>query len=125
MSDTQRCANCGAPQPASSPEGLCPRCLMEQALGGSVADASTNALPPCGLERTVAREPGSSSALAGVAHSIGGIPHVLLRDTEIETGPGPVLKPCSTEMPAPAQRPDRYQLFGEIARGGMGAVFRG
>ncbi len=125
MADPPFCANCGAPQPASSPEGLCPRCLMEQALGGSVADASTNALPPCGHDRTVAREPGSSSALAGVAHSIGGIPHVLLRDTEIETGPGPVLKPCSTEMPAPAQRPDRYQLFGEIARGGMGAVFRG
>ena len=125
MADTPFCANCGAPQPASSPEGLCPRCLMQQALGGSVADASTNALPRCGHDRTVAREPGSSSALAGVAHSIGGIPHVLLRDTEIETGPGPVLKPCSTEMPAPAQRPDRYQLFGEIARGGMGAVLRG
>ena len=28
-------------------------------------------------------------------------------------------------MPAPAERGDRYQLFGEIARGGMGAVLKG
>src|SRR5262249_23041716 len=39
--------------------------------------------------------------------------------------PGPILKPSSAEMPGPAQRPDRYQLFGEIARGGMGAILRG
>ena len=98
---------------------------MQQALGGSSADAGTNALPPCGLERTVARGPGSSSSLSGIAESIGGIPHVLLRDTEIEGGPGPIFKPSSNEMPAPTQRPDRYQIFGEIARGGMGAVLQG
>jgi serine/threonine-protein kinase len=28
-------------------------------------------------------------------------------------------------MPSPDQLPDKYQLFGEIARGGMGAVLRG
>jgi serine/threonine protein kinase len=28
-------------------------------------------------------------------------------------------------MPAPAERGDRYQLFGEIARGGMGAILKG
>ena len=125
MAETHSCANCGAPQPPGSPEGLCPRCLTHQALGGSQAHASTMALPNGVVERTVAHGPASSSALAGVAHSIGGIPHVLLRDTGIETGPGPVLKPSSTEMPAPSERPDRYQLFGEIARGGMGAVLRG
>ena len=36
-----------------------------------------------------------------------------------------VIKPSSAEMPAPAERGDRYQLFGEIARGGMGAVLKG
>jgi hypothetical protein len=59
------------------------------------------------------------------AESLGGVPLVLLRDTEIETGPGPILRPASPEMPEPAERPDKYQLFGEIARGGMGAVLRG
>ena len=53
------------------------------------------------------------------------MPHVLLRDTETETGPGPIVKPSSPEMPAPGERPERYQLFGEIARGGMGAILRG
>jgi serine/threonine-protein kinase len=38
---------------------------------------------------------------------------------------GPVLKPQSDAMPAPEEVGDRYQLSGEIARGGMGAVLRG
>jgi hypothetical protein len=54
MIDTLCCPDCGATQPASAPEGLCPRCLMQQALGGSSAGPSTNALPPQGPERTVA-----------------------------------------------------------------------
>jgi serine/threonine-protein kinase len=70
-------------------------------------------------------EPGSSSVLSRIAETIGGVPHVLLRDTELETGPGPIVKPSSSEMPAPADRPEKYQVFGEIARGGMGAVLRG
>ena len=31
MSVANRCANCGAERPEFSPEGLCPRCLMQQA----------------------------------------------------------------------------------------------
>src|SRR5262249_44487825 len=34
-------------------------------------------------------------------------------------------KPKSDAMPSPEQTGDRYQLQGEIARGGMGAVLRG
>src|SRR6185295_11798782 len=36
-----------------------------------------------------------------------------------------VVKPRSDAMPPPGQGGNRYQLFGEIARGGMGAVLRG
>src|SRR5262249_24222151 len=36
-----------------------------------------------------------------------------------------VVKPNSDAMPPPGQTGDRYQLHGEIARGGMGAVLRG
>jgi eukaryotic-like serine/threonine-protein kinase len=36
-----------------------------------------------------------------------------------------IVRPKSDAMPAPEQSGDRYQLFGEIARGGMGAVLRG
>ena len=127
MNDNSRCPNCGVPRPANSPEGLCPRCLMHQALAGSDADAGLSLTEPArpGVELTVSLEPASSSAWPRIAESIGGVPHVLLRDTEIETGPGPILKPSSPEMPEPPERPDKYQLFGEIARGGMGAVLRG
>src|SRR5262249_20144843 len=68
--------------------------------------------------------PPSTTVLARIGESIGGAPHVLLRDTEIETGLGPIVKPSSSEMPQPADRPEKYQLLGEIARGGMGAVLR-
>jgi hypothetical protein len=50
---------------------------------------------------------------------------VLLRDSEIGDGPGPLVQPGSPEMPAAGDRPGRLQLLGEIARGGMGAVLKG
>jgi serine/threonine-protein kinase len=64
-------------------------------------------------------------ALAELADSLGGLPRVLLRDTDSETDPGPVIQPASAEMPAVGDRAARLQLFGEIARGGMGAVLKG
>src|SRR5262249_18594378 len=48
---------------------------------------------------------------------------VLLKEAEGESGH--VVKPKSDAMPTPEQTGDRYQLQGEIARGGMGAVLRG
>ena len=62
----------------------------------------------------------SPGALETLAGSFGPVPHVMLRDTD----PGyeePVVKVGSslTEVPG------RYQVFGELARGGMGAVFKG
>jgi serine/threonine-protein kinase len=74
---------------------------------------------------TVSLAPASSSVLARVAETLGGLPRILLRDTDPGEEPSPLVKPGSAEMPAPAERPDRYQLFGEIARGGMGAVLHG
>ena len=35
------------------------------------------------------------------------------------------MQPSSAEIPAPADRPARVQMLGEIARGGMGAVLKG
>src|SRR5262249_17123847 len=48
---------------------------------------------------------------------------VLLKEAEGESGH--IVKPKSDAMPTPEQAGDRYQLQGEIARGGMGAVLRG
>src|SRR5262249_41916528 len=48
---------------------------------------------------------------------------MLLKEAEDDSAH--VVKPKSDAMPAPEQTGDRYQLQGEIARGGMGAVLRG
>ena len=67
---------------------------------------------------TVSLGPGSSSTLGELAESLGGLPRVLLRDTAAEgEGAGPQVPAASPEMP-PGDRTGRYQLFGEIARGG-------
>ena len=48
---------------------------------------------------------------------------VLLKEAEGESDH--VVKPSSDAMPDRRETGDRYQLLGEIARGGMGAVLRG
>jgi serine/threonine-protein kinase len=55
--------------------------------------------------------------------SLGDLRPVLLKEAEGESAH--VFKPSSDAMPAKEETGDRYQLQGEIARGGMGAVLRG
>jgi hypothetical protein len=98
---------------------------MRQAQAGFDADFSRNEPAYLGAELTLSMEPATSSVLAKIAESVGGIPIVLLRDTDLETGPGPILKPSAPEVLEPGERPDKDQFFGEIARGGRSAVLRG
>ena len=49
----------------------------------------------------------------------------MLRDTWPAEGPSPMVLPSSSEMPELHEGPGRLQLFGEIARGGMGAILKG
>ncbi len=77
-------------------------------------------------EFSISFEPGRPGrVMESLAESIGSIPHVLLPDTHPDDRGVPVIMPSSPEMPALAKRGDRYQLFGEIARGGMGAILKG
>src|SRR5262249_9991259 len=66
---------------------------------------------------------GPGSVLSGLRESLGDLRPILLREAEGESAH--VVKPKSDAMPAPEETGDRYQLQGEIARGGMGAVPRG
>jgi serine/threonine protein kinase len=66
---------------------------------------------------------GPSSVLAGLRDSLGDLRPVLLHEAQGESSL--VVKPKSDAMPAPEATGTRYQLSGEIARGGMGVVLRG
>ena len=64
--------------------------------------------------------------ISDLAASVGSLPHVLLRDTEpVDESDRGSRSSSSPEIPTLADRPARLQLFGEIARGGMGAILRG
>ena len=77
--------------------------------------------PPDSLEAALAAAFGK--AAQAPRSSLGDMRPLLLKEAEGDSGH--VVKPKSDAMPAPAEAGDRYQLSGEIARGGMGAVLRG
>jgi tetratricopeptide (TPR) repeat protein len=69
-------------------------------------------------------DPGLAAAFAAPRSSLDGSRRpVLLKEAEGECSA--VVKAQSDAMPAPEHTGNRYQLQGEIARGGMGAVLRG
>jgi serine/threonine-protein kinase len=121
--ETDRCSFCGAATPVNAPRGLCPRCLLQQGLEGSCVDGT---VPPSDVTNGPgARGPAAGSALALIAESVGGVSRIRLRDPANGVGNGALVEPSSAELPSPGEGPGRYELFGEIARGGMGAVLRG
>ncbi len=118
MSEPNQCPVCGIALTPDAPRGLCPPCLLEQGLmsdGTGPFDRSGPADHPSG----------DASVLAVLAGRVGSIPRALLRDPDRGGASPPVVQPCSAEMPGPSSRCDRYQLLGEIARGGMGAILKG
>jgi serine/threonine-protein kinase len=68
-------------------------------------------------------EAGLAAGFGPPRSSLGEMRPVLLKEAEGDSAH--VVKPSSDAMPTPEQTGDRYQLQGEIARGGMGAVLRG
>lgn len=62
------------------------------------------------------------SVLKSFGHTME-LPRVALRDA-VEQGNEPIVRPKSLEMPD-GTSDSRYQLHGEIARGGMGAILKG
>jgi serine/threonine-protein kinase len=130
------CPDCGSKQPAFTPAGLCPHCLLRL---GLAADVPTGAIDDCDQDRTpelngaIPREkrcasPGiagdlpTSGVLVTLDQSIGPVPRVLLRDGPADAR---LVQPRSAEMPDLSGHPGRYHLVGELARGGMGVVIKG
>jgi tetratricopeptide (TPR) repeat protein len=66
---------------------------------------------------------GLAAGFAAPRSSLGDMRPVLLKEAEVDSAP--IVQRSSDAMPSPEQTGDRYQLQGEIARGGMSAVLRG
>ena len=136
MIDANRCPRCGGERPLGVIEGLCPQCLLGQALDMSLPRSAQpdpigrlrpNRAPwdSQGVAADSRSESGTHpSVLSALANSLGDVPRVLLRDTE-PVGLTPLVHPSSPEMPDDAPARPRYQFLGEVARGGMGAVLKG
>ncbi len=76
-----------------------------------------------GDEQAVVVGDGNHSVLKMLGKTLDKVPRVALRDS-VELGDNPIVKPKSAEMPQ-RDSDSRYQLQGEIARGGMGAILKG
>jgi serine/threonine-protein kinase len=102
-------------------------CLEVMDLANQVANGSSTVPPDPGLALdgstfSAARSAGLMTTL-DLDLGTAGMPQVLLREPADE--PEPLMRPRSTEMPELGAGSVRYQLQGEIARGGMGAILKG
>src|SRR5262245_39867275 len=86
----------------------------------SAVPAEAQGSPTAGPSRV----PAAVSVLHALAGSIPAVPHGHLREPDNEPAT-PVVRPRSSAMPETPDVRGRYQLVGEIARGGMGAILKG
>jgi serine/threonine-protein kinase len=102
--------------------GLCPVCLLRQGLAGDEPAWSET-----GQFTGLTDGPVGPGVLAMLTEMLApaGLPHIMLRDSEVGGEPFPLVQPSSPEIPPVGDRSGRLQLLGEIARGGMGAVLKG
>jgi hypothetical protein len=103
MSAENRSRGCGNVLPSGTLNGLCPVFVFRQGLvdGGSAVDTGP----------FMSGTHDTASALASLEKSLGGLPRVLLRDSAVGSGLGPLVQPGSPEMPAARARTGRLQLL--------------
>jgi eukaryotic-like serine/threonine-protein kinase len=123
MAEMTRCTRCGRSLPSDRADSVCADCLRT---AGVASDPAPGTEESAGNDVTFAFNPSApGSVLESIAQSIGPVPRVVLREMATDGSGMELIKTSSDQMPAPGERGNRYQLFGEIARGGMGAILKG
>src|SRR5207249_1977218 len=103
MSGVETCPDYSEYFPSNSPAGPCPRCLLR-------------------LGAAIALDPNASESHAGAAPLGTAMARVHLRESSDDA---PLIRPAPVEGHGHPDASTRYQLLGELARGGMGAIFQG
>ncbi|MBL8817451.1 MAG: protein kinase [Planctomyces sp.] len=106
-----------------SPAELEATILTDDPDGNLAAVLHAGLAPAFTDEQAIVVGDGSHSVLKMLAQTLNKVPRVALRESPAKVAE-PIVRPKSAEMPN-HDSDSRYQLQGEIARGGMGAILKG
>lgn len=112
-----------SPSNEASGPGLEATILPDESCDKLAASLDAGLTTAFGSEAAIVIGDANHSVLSALGNTLNEVPRVSLRESEAEGGD-------YTTPPQSPERPDRdsasrYQLYGEIARGGMGAIIRG